>query len=143
MYCTHCGAKLDDEAVYCQHCGHNTRENNPNEWSNISDALAAGSLNFANIVICILGAGMSIACAASGCGALFAGCYMLYFFASGSTLIIPAILSNIIPFISIQGAGLLFGGITSLLVAVIFAFIIFGIIKSINSVSNIIKHPHC
>ncbi len=136
MYCTKCGNEIEDDAVYCNKCGKRVNDQTSDEWAVFSNGLANSSLYLAKVFMWIIGGCMAIACAAAGLGSLVAGCYMLYFYASGSVVAVPLFLNSIIPVTSLHGVALIFSGVTSLFIAIIFAFIVFGLVKSIFAVNN-------
>lgn len=128
MYCTKCGTKLNEGTSYCPNCGYNVNGKKTEGWSEFADTLTAGSFSFSKFLLRFLGGGMTIACIVAGLGCLAGGCYMLYFFASGTAVMIPALLSSFVPAVTISGTGLLFGGIATMFTSLM----LFGAAKGLR-----------
>ncbi len=137
MYCKNCGKPLNKGASVCPHCGAHVNENRSEKWTVFADTLAEEGFSLAKCLTWIFGIGMTAACLAAGIGCLLGGCYMLFFFVTGSPVVIPALLSTIVPEVSITGIHLLFGGIAEVLTSLLLFGASYGLFRSFRSVYRI------
>ena len=122
QYCTKCGAELREDARFCPHCGARTaKQNNADEWDTFGTFLERSSLGIARVFALLILSGLIFVCALCGLELFFVGAVLLYHFAANTALMLPAFLAAETGILSLEGLPLLFGGITAIFIALLFA----------------------
>lgn len=146
MYCVNCGKELKPEAEFCPKCGEQVVRHQPAgvspELDYMAQSLAKGSLGAAKGLAAVLCAGMGIASLLAALAMFCISAYLVYHFAAGTAVAVPWFLLNALPFNSVSGAGLILGGATAALLAVLLGMAGASLLKCLSSARDRAGRAH-
>lgn len=130
QYCVKCGKEIRKDAAFCPHCGQklSSSASQMDDWSEFGNFLAHSSLGLAKGFLYLLMGGVVFACAVSGAGMLVIGATLLYHFATSGYFMLPAILVPEFGIEMLSGAPLVFGGVVSIFIALLFVIAVISVI---------------
>lgn len=133
-YCTRCGAKLRNQACFCQECGAPVASNHPSFpgfCQNVAPLLTQYAQKAVKLFALLLMSGGSAACGLAALCLLGISAWILYQYAVGGAVLLPWLICN-----SLQGPALLMIGLMAAFIAVLLAAITSAFAQSVRNLTQ-------
>lgn len=133
-YCTRCGAKLRDQACFCQVCGApvaGAHPSFPGFCQNVAPLLAQDTQKAVNFFAILVMGGGSAACGLAALCLLGISAWFLYQYAVGGTVLLPWLICN-----SLQGPGVLMVGLMAAFITVLLVAITSALAQGVRNLAK-------